>query len=171
MNVRLVCMLKMRVPKNGIPGPRTWPSSITSPVLMSRAPRSTVSGFFMWLPEPRSSPAPHFDGQRWLSVGRFQTCAPAARGTESKATAMAMRFMVLPLVENFIQAFVVERAGHPGELVAELSLVRGHAVRVESLARAPYLEDGEVVGAVGLLHDFEADAPGRGAIRIAQRLY
>ncbi len=47
MKVRLVCILKMRVPKKGIPGPRTWLSSITSPVLMSRAPRSTVSGFFM----------------------------------------------------------------------------------------------------------------------------
>src|SRR5258708_35034956 len=89
---------------------------------------------------------------------------------ESKATAVAMRFMCFPLVQKFVQAFVVERAGHPGELVAELSLVRGHAVRVESLARAPYLEDGEVVGAVGLLHDFEADAPGPAAVRIAERL-
>src|SRR5258706_4681504 len=156
--------------KNGMPGPRAWPSSIPPLVLMSRAPRSTVSAFFMWLPEPRSSPAPHFDGQRWLSAGRFQTCAPAARGMESKATEIAMRFMVLPLVENFIQTFVVERARHPGELVPELALVRRHAVRVEGVARAPHFEHGEVVRTVGLLHDLEANVAGRRAARLPQSL-
>src|SRR5258706_559910 len=156
--------------KNGMPGPRAWPSSIPPLVLMSRAPRSTVSAFFMWLPEPRSSPAPHFDGQRWLSVGRFQTCAPAARGMDSKATEIAMRFMVLPLVENFVQAFVVERARHPGELVPELALVRRHAVRVEGVARAPHFEHGEVVRTVGLLHDLEANVAGRRAARLPQSL-
>src|SRR5438552_15964178 len=119
MKVRLVCRLKIRVPKNAMPGPRTWLSSITSPVLMSRAPRNTVSGFFIWFPEPRSSPAPHLEGQRWLSAGTFH-CANASAGAARKAIAMAVRFMLVPLVENFGQTFVVERAGHPGEPVAEL---------------------------------------------------
>jgi hypothetical protein len=44
MNVRLVCTSKRRVPKNGIAALSTCPSSITSPVLMSLVPRSTVSG-------------------------------------------------------------------------------------------------------------------------------
>ena len=35
MNVRLVCTSKRRVPKNAMLGPSTWPSSITSPVLIS----------------------------------------------------------------------------------------------------------------------------------------
>src|SRR6266568_982733 len=169
MKVRLVCRLKMRVPKNAMPGPRTWPSSMTSPVLMSRAPRSTVSGFLMWFPEPRSSPAPHFDGQRWLSVGTFH-CAKASTGAARRAIAVTVRFMCFPLVENFVQAFVVERAGHPGELVAELALVRGHAVRVEGLARAPDLEHREVIRTVGLLHDLEAHVAGRGAVCLAQDL-
>src|SRR6266700_3818668 len=95
MKVRLVCRLKMRVPKNGMPGPSTYAISITSPVLISRTARNTVSGFFMWLPEPRASPAPHFDGHRWLSEGRFQTWAAAKIGTASKAAAgaNAMDFM------------------------------------------------------------------------------
>jgi hypothetical protein len=62
-NVRLVCTSKRRVPKNGMDEESTWPNSITSPVRMSRVPRRTVSGF-MWLAEPRSSPIPHFEGQR-----------------------------------------------------------------------------------------------------------
>src|SRR5262249_40648775 len=61
--VRLTCTSKRRVPKNGIFVLSTCPSSMTSPVLMSLTALSTVCGF-MWLPEPRSSPAPHFDGQR-----------------------------------------------------------------------------------------------------------
>ena len=86
-------MLKMRVPKNGICGPSTWPSSIPSPVLMRRAPRNTTSGFFMWLPEPRSSPAPHFDGQRWLSGGTFH-CAAAKSGVQSIAIAIAVLLVI-----------------------------------------------------------------------------
>jgi hypothetical protein len=38
--------------------------------------RSTLAGF-MWLPDPRSSPAPHLDGQRWLSAGTVQVWACA----------------------------------------------------------------------------------------------
>src|SRR5437773_3399129 len=169
MNVRLGCMFMMRGPKKGMPGPSTWPSSITSPVLMSRAPRSTFCGFFMWLPEPRSSPAPHFEGQRWLSGGRFH-CARATAGRDSSAAATVMRLMLSSLVEYFVQAFIVERAGHPGELVADLALVRGHAVRVEGLARAPDLEHREVIRTVGLLHDLEAQVAGRGAVCLAQDL-
>src|ERR1700704_3669612 len=134
---------------------------------MSCAARTTFFGFFMWLPDPRSSPAPHFDGQRWLSGGTFH-CAKAMTGAESSAVATAMRLMFFSLVEYFVQALVVERTGHSGELVAELALVRRHGVRVEGLARAPDLEHGEVVGAVGLLHDLEADVTPRGAVRVAE---
>ena len=84
MKVRLVCMLNTRVPKNAICGPSTCDSSITSPVLIRLAPRSTFFGFFMWLPEPRSSPAPHLEGQRWLSGGTFHW-AEAANGAQSSS--------------------------------------------------------------------------------------
>ena len=75
MNVRLVCTSKRRVPTKGMDALSTWPSSMTSPVRISRVARSTVSDF-MWLPEPRSSPAPHLEGQRWLSA----VAARTARG-------------------------------------------------------------------------------------------
>src|SRR5207302_1985717 len=153
MNVRLVCRLKIRVPEKAIPGPSTWLSSITSPVLMSRAPRKTVSGFFIWLPEPRSSPAPHFDGQRSLSGGTFH-CAAATNGTASKTA--AMRFIVFLLVDGFVQALVVQRPAHRCELVAELAHVRSPAVRVEGFRAIPDLDHGEMVRPVGLLHDFVA---------------
>src|SRR6478609_3119888 len=71
MNVRLTCTSKRRVPKNGMLAPSTCPSSITSPVLISLTALSTACGF-MWLAEPRSSPAPHFDGQRAFSGGGVQ---------------------------------------------------------------------------------------------------
>src|SRR5262245_47477661 len=68
MNVRLVWMSKRRVPKNGIWELSVWPISITSPVRMSFVARSTASGF-MWLPEPRWSSGPHFEGHRCASAG------------------------------------------------------------------------------------------------------
>jgi hypothetical protein len=71
MNVRLVCTLNCRVPGIGMSDASGCPKSIISPVLMSCAARSTVAGF-MWLPAPRSSPAPHLDGHRWDSVGGRQ---------------------------------------------------------------------------------------------------
>src|ERR1700716_4159423 len=76
-----------------------------SPVLMARAPRSAFCGFFMWLPEPSSSPAPHLEGQRWLSGGMFHPCAAAASGTQNKAAAavVAMRFMASPLLWGDLQ--------------------------------------------------------------------
>ena len=49
----------------------TRPSSKISPVRISRAARRTVSGF-MWLAAPRSSAAPHFEGQRCASAGGVQ---------------------------------------------------------------------------------------------------
>src|SRR3989338_6793994 len=49
-------------------GESTAPSSNTSPVRINFAARRTVSGFIQF-PEPRWSPAPHLDGQRWLSAG------------------------------------------------------------------------------------------------------
>src|SRR5712671_2240422 len=59
-------------------------------------------------------------------------------------------------IENLVQALVVKGAGHRAELVAELALRRRRGVRVEGLARAPDLEHGEMVRAVGLLHDLVA---------------
>src|SRR5204863_1081587 len=149
MKVRLGWMFMMRGPKNGMLGPSTWPSSITSPVLIRRAARSTFCGFFMWLPEPFSSPAPHFDGQRWLSGGTFH-CAAATNGTASKAA--AMRFIVFPLVDGFVKAFVVQRPAHRCEPVAELAHVRAHAVRAEGFPARPPLDQGETVRPVGPPH-------------------
>src|SRR5262249_3718163 len=68
MNVRLVWTLNCRVPGMGMSEASGWAISIASPVLMRRAARRTVAGV-MWLPAPRSSPAPQFDGPRWASAG------------------------------------------------------------------------------------------------------
>src|SRR5437773_184075 len=153
MKVRLVCRLKMRVPKKAIPGPSTWLSSITSPVLMSRAPRKTVSGFFIWLPEPRSSPAPHFDGQRWLSGGTFH-CAAATNGTASKAA--AMRFIVFPLVDGFVKAFVGGAVAQPLEPVAEFPGGGGRGVRLVGLLVLPGREEDELARPGRVLHRLRA---------------
>src|SRR5258708_1596134 len=133
MKVRLGCMFMMRGPKKGMPGPSTCESSITSPLLMSAAPRSPFFGFFMWLPEPRSSPAPHFDGQRALSGGTFH-CARAIAGAESSVASSSF-FTWISSVEIFVKTLVIKGAGHLRELVAELALLRRDAVRVERLAR------------------------------------
>ena len=90
MKVRLVCTSKRRVPENGIEAESTWAMSITSPVRIRRVARSTVSGF-MWLPDPRSSPAPHFEGQRWFSAGGRQDWAWEATLVEPTTTAMTLR--------------------------------------------------------------------------------
>ena len=68
MLVRFTSISKRRPGENGMSVLSTRPSSNTSPVRMSRVARSTVSGF-MWLPAPRWSAAPHFDGQRCASAG------------------------------------------------------------------------------------------------------
>src|SRR5215510_15731190 len=64
---------------------------------MSFVARSTASGF-MWLPEPRWSSGPHFEGHRWASAGGCQdrdtdwdtglTGAVIAARTNADATAM-----------------------------------------------------------------------------------
>ena len=82
--VRFVINSKRRPAGSGIESVRTRPSSNTSPARISRAALSTVSGF-MWLPEPRWSVAPHFDGQRWLSAGGCHPCAAAVAPTHSSA--------------------------------------------------------------------------------------
>src|SRR5687768_8182780 len=48
--------------------------------------------------EPRSSVAPHFDGQRWLSAGIFQLCAAADNGSASTKNPTAAPVMVLIIV-------------------------------------------------------------------------
>src|SRR5216684_1409297 len=85
---------------------------MTSPVLISLAALSTVCGF-MWLPEPRSSPAPHFDGQRWLSGGGDQlgVCASAARVANSRgkaANVIAICFMT----SSHLPAFAGSHSWH-----------------------------------------------------------
>src|SRR2546430_5225056 len=93
-------MSKRREPKNGMPPPSTCARSITSPVLISVMASSTTCGF-MRLPEPRSSPTPHFDGQRALSGGTAQdgVCAREtvlAISAALKEAANAMHFIGFP---------------------------------------------------------------------------
>src|SRR6516162_6744413 len=72
----------------------TWLSSKVSPVLIRRAARSTLVGV-MWLPEPRSSAAPHFDGQRSLVDGGCQLCALAFAAKTERPNAMtAVRLFI-----------------------------------------------------------------------------
>src|SRR5438093_13789592 len=88
--VRLVRMLNERPGKRGIfAGSRTFPSYITSPVRINLAALSTCSGFIKF-PEPRSSPAPHFDGQRWFSAGGTQDCPAATRAASKIAKSVIM---------------------------------------------------------------------------------
>src|ERR1700730_7411705 len=74
--------------------PNTWLNSKVSPVLIRCAARSTLAGV-MWLPEPRSSVAPHFDGQRSLGDGGCQLCAVASalKAERPKTMTMARLFM------------------------------------------------------------------------------
>src|SRR5258705_10462618 len=88
-----------------MPASMTWPSSLTSPVLINRAALSTVCGFW-GLPEPRSSLASHFDGQRWLGEGGVQdgVCAEAAMVPATNAAAAAPNrnafMMLLPCLKS-----------------------------------------------------------------------
>src|SRR5438105_14422228 len=116
---------------------------------MSRAARSACCGFFMWLPEPFSSPAPHFDGQRWLSGGRFH-CAAATSGVQSNAIATAVRVMVSPSVKAFVKALVIKSVGHLRQLVSKLPLVLLDAFRVERVALAPGLDERLMVETVAM---------------------
>src|SRR5262245_26833372 len=67
----------------------TWESSITSPVLISFAALRTVFGPIR-LPAPRSSPAPHLDGQRALSGGTVQLGVWAMADVAANAAAATM---------------------------------------------------------------------------------
>src|SRR5205809_6160574 len=99
--VRFVRMLNWRPGKKGmVAGSRTCPSSSTSPVRISFAALSTSSGFIRF-PEPRSSPAPHFEGQRWLSAGGIQDCPVATRATSRSGTnVVIMDRIILPPLER-----------------------------------------------------------------------
>src|SRR5215813_7909120 len=81
MTVRLSCTSNRLggVPTNGIAAFKGQASSMTSPVLISLIALSTVCGF-MWFAAPRSSPAPHFEGQRALSAGGDHDDVWAAAG-------------------------------------------------------------------------------------------
>src|SRR5262249_26361902 len=81
-----------------------------SPILMSCAALSTDAGF-MWLPAPRSSVAPHFEGQRWLSVGGRQeglwaTAVDRPSGTITARTTMMRRCMALLRVEGALHSSI-----------------------------------------------------------------
>src|SRR2546426_4221138 len=98
MNVRLVWMSKRRVGDMGIVGERTWLSSTTSPVRTSLTALSTESGL-MWLLDPRSSPAPHCEGQRWLSEGGRQD-GPWAAAVDRPSAAITARPMTMRRIES-----------------------------------------------------------------------
>src|SRR5262245_6429181 len=87
MTVRLSCTSNRLggVPTNGIAAFKGQASSMTSPVLISLTALSTVCGF-IWFAAPRSSPAPHFEGQRALSAGGDHdgVWAPAVAAQTSK---------------------------------------------------------------------------------------
>src|SRR5678815_5380206 len=91
-------MLNCRPGKNAIvAGSRTCPNSMTSPVRISFAALSTCSGFIKF-PDPRSSLAPHFEGQRWLSAGGFQDCALTTFATNSNTNSVIKGFMIVSLL-------------------------------------------------------------------------
>ena len=89
MFVRFVSIWKRLPTENGMSDFSTRPSSNTSPVRISRVARNTVSGF-MWLPAPRWSAAPHFDGQRWASVGGHATGCAMRRAERDRRTNKTM---------------------------------------------------------------------------------
>src|SRR5262245_60903142 len=57
----------------------------------------------MWLAAPRSSAAPHFDGQRWASAGGFHDCAmafetPTVKDADSTSSGNKGRIVISPLL-------------------------------------------------------------------------
>src|SRR2546425_12233826 len=62
----------------------------------------------------------------------------------------------LDLVDRLVHPLVVERARHRRELVAELASRRGYRVRLDRLRVLPDLHHREMVLAVDLLDDLEA---------------
>jgi hypothetical protein len=72
------------------------PSSNTPPVRINRAARKTDCAV-MWLPSPRWSPLPHFDGQRAPSAGACQDwpyTMPPEKLTASKITVVMPQILV-----------------------------------------------------------------------------
>jgi hypothetical protein len=74
----------------------------------------------MWLPEPRSSVAPHFDGQRSLGNGGRQLCAVAsvAKAERLKTMITVRLFIVfLPSALRACQRNLLDAISeHPAEL-------------------------------------------------------
>src|SRR5882724_10716883 len=139
MNVRLVCTSKRRVPKNGIEAFSTWPSSMISPDLMSWVARSTDSAF-MWLPEPRSSAAPHLEGHLWASPGGLQLWASAVVPAEPSAITRAMpitmgRMGGLLAARGYERA-VSSRPSSGGATVAQLEGGRNEARQLLKRSRS-----------------------------------
>src|SRR3954471_13140386 len=93
-----------------------------------------------------------------------------ARTVPASAAAPTPAMSRRRLFENFIETLVVEGAGHLRELVAELALVRRHAVRLVVGPRAPHFDDREVIRTIRLLDDVIAHTASRGAVGLAERL-
>src|SRR5262249_12745604 len=107
MTVRLSCTSNRLggVPTNGIAAFKGQASSMTTPVLISLIALSTVCGF-MWFAAPRSSPAPHFEGQRALSAGGdhdgvWATAGPAQTSKLEMAKANGTRLTVFSRHHRF----------------------------------------------------------------------
>ena len=102
------------------------PNSYTSPELMRPHARKTVSGD-MRLPEPRSSPAPHFDGQRALSGGGCHDCAIVGGAEPIKA---ARHIEELSSFDNILPVLRSAEARHCYDLF----------VWIESAFESPFIE-------------------------------
>src|SRR5215469_7258362 len=92
--LRFMCRSNRREPISGNAAERWNPSVKTSPVWISFAALSAISGFIK-LPEPISSFAPHFEGQRCASLGISHDCARA-----------------IVHANPYISARTITRAGH-----------------------------------------------------------
>src|SRR6516162_6332600 len=87
----------------------TWLSSKVSPVLIRCAARSTLAGV-MWLPEPRSSAAPHFEGQRSLGDGGCQLCAVASVAKTQRPTTVTMARLFIAFLPFVVTGIEFRRA-------------------------------------------------------------
>src|SRR5829696_3869625 len=86
---------------------------------MRRAAFNTLAGF-MWLPEPRWSPAPHLEGQRWLSAGgRHDWAAAEPLVHSSRATIVTARMRSSWLIQSPGPLAWIEQLAEPGRHVRE----------------------------------------------------
>src|SRR5580765_2388944 len=128
-------------------------------------------GRAMVLATPAALPCFSFSApEDWATTVLAASVLPIAAAPFRKERRASLSMALPRLVDAFVQALVVQRPGHLRQLVAELALVRRHAVRVVRLARAPGLNHGEMVRPVGLLHHFVAHVAVGGAVRLAERL-